>query len=162
MPIDRKHIGFSLPPFTVLVDRDQLQRFAEAIGNSVHSDFAPPTYLKVIEGENDSSRAVVAALGVDLRRVMHVEQDSSRAVVAALGIDLRRVMHVEQDFEYGAPIRGGDHVTVERRVVDIYDRKDGALEFVVVESAMRNADGVSVGRSRQLILVRNEIRMAPA
>jgi len=140
MPIDRKHIGFSLPPFTVLVDRDQLRRFAEAIGNSVHSDFAPPTYLKVIEGENDSSRAVVAALGVDLRRVMHVEQE----------------------FEYGAPIRGGDQVTVERRVVDIYDRKDGALDFVVVESAMRNADGVSVGRSKQWILVRNEIRIAPA
>jgi len=31
-----------------------------------------------------------------------------------------------------------------------------------VESAMRNADGVSVGRSKQWILVRNEIRIAPA
>jgi hypothetical protein len=140
VPIDRKHIGFSLPPFTVLVDRAQLRRFAEAIGGAVRSNIAPPTYLKVIEGE----------------------KDSSRAVVAALGIDLRRVMHVEQEFEYGAPIRGGDHVTVERRVVDIYDRKDGALEFVVVESAMHNADGVSVGRSKQWILVRNEIQIAPA
>ena len=140
MPIDRKHIGFSLPPFTVLVDHERLRRFAEAIGNSVHSDLAPPTYMKVIEGENGSSRAIVAALG----------------------IDLRRVMHVEQEFEYGAPIRGGDHVTVERRVVDIYDRKEGAHEFVVVESAMHNADGICVGRSTQRILVRNEIRTAPA
>jgi hypothetical protein len=95
-------------------------------------------------------------------KVIEGENDSSRAIVAALGIDLRRVMHVEQEFEYGAPIRGGDHVTVERRVVDIYDRKHGALEFVVVESAMHNADGVSVGRSKQWILVRNEIRIAPA
>ena len=140
MSSDRKRIGFSLPPFTVLVDRERLRRFAQAIGGTIRSDLAPPTYLKVIEGENDSSRAVVSALG----------------------IDLRRVMHVEQEFEYGAPIRGGDHVTVERRVVDIYDRKDGALEFVVVESAMHNADGVSVGRSKQWILVRNEIRIAPA
>jgi hypothetical protein len=140
MPIDRKYVGFSLPPFTVLIDRERLRRFAEAIGGTVHCDLAPPTYLKVIEGENDSSRAIVAALGVDLRRVMHVEQE----------------------FEYGAPIRGGDHVTVERRVVDIYDRKDGALEFVIVESAMHNADGVSVGRSKQWILVRNEIRVASA
>jgi hypothetical protein len=140
VPIDRKHIGFSLPPFTVLVDHDQLRRFADAIGNSVHSDLAPPTYMKVIEGENSSSRAIVAALGVDLRRVMHVEQE----------------------FEYGAPIRGGDHVTVERRVVDIYDRKDRAQEFVVIESRLRNAHGISVGRSTQRILVRNEVPIAPA
>jgi hypothetical protein len=140
VPIDRKHIGFSLAPFTVLVDHEQLRRFAEAIGNSVHSDFAPPTYMKVIEGENGSSRAIVAALGVDLRRVMHVEQE----------------------FEYGAPIRGGDHVTVERRVVDIYGRKDGAHEFVIVESTLLNAHGVSVGRSTQRILVRNEVQVAPA
>jgi hypothetical protein len=140
VPIDRKHIGFSLPPFTVLVDRERLRRFAEAIGGTVHSNLAPPTYLKVIEGENDSSRAVVAALG----------------------IDLRRVMHVEQEFEYGAPIRGGDHVTVERRVVDIYGRKDGAHEFVIVESTLLNGDGVSVGRSTQRILVRNEVPIAPA
>jgi len=140
VPIDRKHIGFSLPPFTVLVDREQLRRFAEVIGNSVHSDLAPPTYMKVIEGENGSSRAIVAALGVDLRRVMHVEQE----------------------FDYGAPIRGGDHVTVERRVVDIYDRKDGAHVFVVVESTLRNTHGVSVGRSTQRILVRNEVPIAPA
>jgi hydroxyacyl-ACP dehydratase HTD2-like protein with hotdog domain len=140
MPIDRQYVGFSMPPYTALVDRERLRRFAEAIGGAIHSDLAPPTYLKVIEGENDSSRAIVAALG----------------------IDLRRIMHVEQEFEYRAPLRGGDQVTVERRVVDIYDRKDGALEFVVVESAMHNADGICVGRSKQWILVRNEIRIAPA
>jgi hypothetical protein len=140
VPIDRKHIGFALPPFSVLVDRERLRRFAEAIGGTIRSNLAPPTYMKVIEGANDSSRALVAALG----------------------IDLRRVMHVEQEFEYGAPIRGGDQVTVERRVADIYDRKDGALEFVVVETSMHNADGVSVGRSTQWILVRNEIPIAPA
>ena len=140
MAIDRRHIGFCLPPFTVLVDRERLQRFAAATGSTIHSDVAPPTYMKVIEGENGSSRAVVAALG----------------------IDLRRVMHVEQEFEYHAPIRGGDRVTVERRVIDIYDRKGGALEFVVVVSAMHNADGVSVGRSKQWILVRNEIQIAPS
>jgi hypothetical protein len=138
VPIDRKHIGFSLPPFTVLVEHEQLRRFSEAIGNSVHSGVAPPTYMKVIEGENGGARAIVAALGVDLRRVMHVEQE----------------------FEYGAPIRGGDHVTVERRVVDIFDRKDGAHEFVILESTLLNADGVRLGRSTQRILVRNEVQIA--
>jgi hypothetical protein len=133
--IDRKHIGFSLPPFTVFIDREQLRRFVEAIGGSTDLAFAPPTFMKVIEGANGSSRAIVSALD----------------------IDLRRVMHAEQEFKYDAQIRCGDHVTVERRVIDIYDRKDGAFEFVVIESTMHNRDGVRIGRSTQRILVRNHV-----
>src|ERR1700756_5599683 len=109
MPVDRKHIGFALPRFAVTVDPDRLRRFAAAIGasqQSVDSGLAPATYMKVVEGEGDSSREIVRALGVDLRRVMHVEQE----------------------FEYLGPIRAGDHLTVERRVADIYDRKEGTLE----------------------------------
>jgi hypothetical protein len=135
MPIGRSYIGFSLPPFIVEVRAEQLRKFAEAIGAPV-SDIAPPTYLKAIEGENGSSRALVEALG----------------------IELRRVLHSEQEFEYHAPIRSGDRLTVERRVVDIYDRKDGALEFVVIESTIRSLAGLDVGRSRQWILVRNAMR----
>jgi acyl-CoA thioesterase FadM len=91
-------------------------------------------------------------------KVVEGEGNSSREIVRALGVDLRRVMHVEQQFEYLGPIRSGDHLTVERRVADIYDRKDGALEFVVVDSSIQRATGECVGRSRQWILVRNSIR----
>jgi hypothetical protein len=131
--IDRKFIGYSLPTFTVSVDREQVRQFIAAIGSQADSALAPPTFMKVIEGANGSSRAIVSALGVDLSRVMHAEQE----------------------FVYGAPIRCGDQVTVERRVTDIYDRKGAALEFVVIVSTMHNSDGVLVGRSTQRILVRN-------
>jgi hypothetical protein len=52
-------------------------------------------------------------------------------------------------------------VTVERTVTDIYAKRDGALEFVVIDSKMHDRDGVSLGRSRQTILVRNEPSAAP-
>jgi MaoC dehydratase-like protein len=138
MPIDRKHIGFSLPRFEVTVDQERLRKFVAAIGaphDRVESDVAPSTYMKVIEGAGNSSREIVRALGVDLRRVMHVEQE----------------------FEYHDPIRAGDQLTVERCVADIYDRKDGALEFVVVDTSILRNSGQSVGRSRQWILVRNAV-----
>jgi hypothetical protein len=143
MTVDRKHIGYKLPPFTVTVSAERLRRFAVAIGEPGAGSeccVAPLTYLKVIEGEGNSSREIIAALG----------------------IDLRRVMHVEQEFEYGVPVRGGDQVTVERVVSDIYDRKGGALEFVVVDSTMHNSTGAFVGRSRQSILVRNALQLEPA
>ena len=138
MAIDRKHIGFSLPRFDVTVDQERLRKFAGAIGashDSVESGVAPSTYMKVIEGAGNSSREIVRALG----------------------IDLRRVMHVEQEFEYHEPIRAGDQLTVERRVADIYDRKNGALEFVVIDSTIIRNSGQSVGRSRQWILVRHAV-----
>jgi hypothetical protein len=143
MTVDRKHIGFRLPPFTVTVSAQRLRSFAVAIGGQeagLEGAVAPPTYLKVIEGEGNSSREIVKALGVDLRRVMHVEQE----------------------FEYGVPLRGGDQVTVERVVADIYDRKGGALEFIVIDSTMHNSSGAFVGRSRQSILVRNALDLEPA
>jgi hydroxyacyl-ACP dehydratase HTD2-like protein with hotdog domain len=143
MAIDRGFIGYRLPAFTVTVDPERLRRFAEAIGDGepgAQSGVAPPTYMKVVEGEGNSSRAILSALGVDLRRVMHVEQE----------------------FEYGAPIRGGDALTVERTVSDIHDAKGGALEFIVVDSSMHRPDGTLVGRSRQWIVVRNTVRPQPA
>jgi hydroxyacyl-ACP dehydratase HTD2-like protein with hotdog domain len=94
-------------------------------------------------------------------KVIEGANDSSRAIVSALGIDLRRVMHAEQEFSYDAPIRCGDEVSVQRQVADIYDRKDGALEFVVIESTMHNRDGICVGRSTQRILVRNYVQGSP-
>ena len=139
MAIDRKYIGYRLAPIEVTVDVECVRRFAAAIGAQsagIDDGVVPPTYLKVIEGE----------------------RNSSRTIVAALSIDLRRVIHVEQEFEYGPAIRSGDRLIVERGVSDIYERKEGMLEFVVIESCMRRDDGAFAGRSRQVIVVRNVLR----
>jgi hypothetical protein len=141
MAIDRQFIGFRLPPFTVTVDAGKVRRFAAAIGVGVdaQSDGSPPpTYLKVIEGEGHSSREILAALGVDLTRVLHAEQE----------------------FEYHASFRGGDALTVERVVSDIYERKGGQLEFIVVDSVIRHVGGALVGRTQQVILVRHPAAVA--
>lgn len=136
VPIDHAFIGYRLPAFEVTVDAERVRKFAAAIGEhevGVRPPPVPPTYLKVIEGEGNSSRVILSALGVDLRRVLHVEQE----------------------FEYQLPIRPGDRLTVERTVSDIYDRKEGALEFIVIDTAIRNSEGDRAGYSRQWILVRN-------
>ena len=136
MAIDRKHLGFALPPFAVTVGAERLARFAEAIGETdplYREQIAPPTFMKVLEGEDNSSRRILEALEVDLRRVLHAEQQ----------------------FDYLAPIRAGDEIAVERRVADLYARKDGQMEFIVIESRFTGPSGELVGRSRQIVLVRN-------
>jgi hypothetical protein len=141
MSINRQFIGYSLPPFTVTVEPERLRQFAAAIGaQPPESDAgaAPPTYLKVIEGEDNSSRKILSTLGVDLKRVLHAEQE----------------------FEYHAPYRAGDRLAVERTVSNIYERKAGQLEFVVVDTVIRHTTGQLVGRTQQVILVRNPVPVA--
>ena len=134
--IDRALIGWSLPAFQVTVDAERVRLFAEAIGaTDLQScgDMVPPTFLKAIDGENNSSRRILEALQVNLSRVLHVEQQ----------------------FEFLEPVRVGDCITVKRRVSDIYDKRDGALEFIVIESILSNAAERVLARVRQLVMVRN-------
>lgn len=135
MTIARHHIGFTLPPFTVLVEPERLQQFSQAIGETsppLCGTIAPPTFLKALEGEHNSSRVMLEALDVNLRDIVHAEQQ----------------------FDYVAPVRAGDRIQVERRVRDIYDKRDGAIEFIVFESVL-SREGTVVAHSRQLIMVRN-------
>mgnify|MGYP000376065600 CR=1 FL=1 len=53
------------------------------------------------------------------------------------------------------PILAGDQLDVVRRVADIYERKNGLMEFIVIESTVSHAERGLLGRSRQVVLVRN-------
>ena len=136
MPIDRRHVGYAFPVFSVKVDPQRVAAFARAIGEPPPSSPerpAPLTFMKVLEGEHGSSRKILEVMGVPLARVLHAEQQ----------------------FEYVAPLMAGQVVTVSRRVVDLYEKKGGAMEFIVIESVFTSEDGEILGRSRQVVAVRN-------
>jgi hypothetical protein len=134
MTIDRAHLGHALPPFTVEVTQARIAQFRAAIGAITGApDVAPPTFMKAVEGEHNSSRRILEALGVDLKRVLHAEQQ----------------------FDYLGAIRAGDVLQVQRTVTDLYDRKNGAMDFIVIESTITHAERGLLGRSRQVVLVRN-------
>ena len=54
-----------------------------------------------------------------------------------------------------APVLAGQVVTVSRSVVDLYEKKGGAIEFIVIESVFTGEGAEVLGRSRQLVAVRN-------
>ncbi|MCC6248753.1 MAG: MaoC family dehydratase N-terminal domain-containing protein [Rubrivivax sp.] len=145
--IDRSRIGFTTAPTRVPVDAWRVKLFCQAIGETdpVHWDAdaaraaghtacpAPPTFLKAIEGEHFSSAALLQMLQVPLAGVLHAEQQ----------------------FDHHWPVHVGDVVEVSRRVDRIFDKKDGALTFCVVDTDYR-VEGRSAARSTQTILVRNK------
>jgi acyl dehydratase len=145
--IDRSHIGTTLRPSVLDIEKGRLRFFAEAIGETdpIYTDEAaahaagypslpaPPTFLFAAELD---SKSVVAMLD-------------------DLGVALDRILHGEQQFTYLAPVCAGDTVTVESRISDIYARKGGALEFIVKDSTVTNQRGLRVAEMRSVIVVRN-------
>jgi acyl dehydratase len=145
--IDKKHIGRTTPPMTFDIEKGRLKFFAKAIGetNPIYSDEsaakaagyaslpAPPTFLFCLE----------------------METNSLWDNIAAMGVPVGKILHGSQSFTYHAPICAGDRITFVTKVSDIYDKKGGALEFIVEDSTATNQNGVLVGELQRVIVVRN-------
>jgi acyl dehydratase len=145
--IDSAFVGTQLPATTLTVDASRLRFFAKAIGetNPLYTDVeaakaagyadlpVPPTFLFSIELENPEQFRWV------------VDQ----------GIDPRFVLHGEQSFTYHSIAHAGDTLTATPRIVDVYSKKGGALEFIVKNTAVTRADGSAVADLETVIVVRN-------
>jgi len=58
-------------------------------------------------------------------------------------------------FAFVAPVCVGDKVTCQQKIVDIYDKKGGALWFIVSETSMKNEAGKMVAKATGITVVRN-------
>jgi hypothetical protein len=138
--IDRKYIGHAFPPYTVEVEKGRLRFFAKAIGetNPIYTGEAarlpiPPTFLFSLENE------VPEPFGW----------------LTPMGVHFDNLLHGEQSFKYYAMVYAGDCVTFAPRIADIYEKKNGALEFIVKETRVTNASGDLVAELRSVLVVRH-------
>lgn len=145
--IDRKHIGKKLPTAVLDIEKGRLRFFAKAIGetNPIYTDEAaaraagypslpaPPTFIFAAE----------------------LDTDTLMPALKEMGVNLDRVLHGEQEFTYYAPICAGDTIAVDSTFTDVYDKKNGALEFLVKDSVVTNQHATKVAEIRSVIVVRN-------
>ena len=145
--IDRKWIGHELPPSTMTIERSRLQFFAKAIGET------DPVYTDVTAAR----AAGYADLPAPPTFLFGAELDSgvSDQLVADLGIPFANLLHGEQRFTYHHPACAGDKVTVRSKVTDIYEKKGGALEFVVKNSRVTNEAGVLLAEMCTVLVYRH-------
>lgn len=145
--IDRRHIGHAFEPFTVLVEAGRLRFFAKATGQS------DPVYIDV-----DAARAAgYRNLPVPPTFLFCLEMDSPRpaAVREVVGMDYQRLLHGEQSFTYHRMAYAGDTLRFEQRIADIYDKKNGALDFVVRHTRVTQQDGDLVAELRTVTVQPN-------
>ncbi|MBV1881300.1 MAG: MaoC family dehydratase N-terminal domain-containing protein [Pseudomonadales bacterium] len=141
-------IGRETLPKTITVEQGQLQFFAKATGASdkLYWDVeaakaaghpaipAPPTFLMCLDSLCPSKEA---------------------SILAYLGVDIGKILHGEQRFSYAEPIYAGDEITFTSVVLDAYDKKGGALQFIVSEAQAVNQNGKTVGTMTNTLVIRN-------
>jgi acyl dehydratase len=144
--LDKSHIGRVIADFRATAPASQLKFFAKATGETrpVYTDEAaahdaghpalplPPTFLFSLE--------------------LTAPPSNWRDDV---GIRLDRILHGEQSFDYHRMAYAGDTLHFVTRIADIYDKKQGALSFVVRETRVTNQDGAHVADLRSVLAHRN-------
>ena len=145
--LDKQYIGHTLPPFQVNVEPGRLRFFAKA---TCQTD---PDYI-----DDEAARAAGhPGLPVPPTFLFCLEMESPNpaAIRELLGMDYRRLLHGEQGFTYYVMAHAGDRLTFSQQIADIYDKKNGALEFVVRKTRVSNQRGELVAELRCTSVVRN-------
>jgi len=145
--IDRKWIGHELPESVLPIERSRLQFFAKATGET------RAEYLDV----KAAQQAGYADLPAPPTFLMAAELDSgaSDGLLRDLQIPLSKLLHGEQSFTYHKPVCAGDTITVRSTISDVYEKKNGALEFVVKDSRAVNQRNELVAELRSVLVCRH-------
>ena len=145
--IDRKWIGHAFPDGVLEVERGRLAFYAGVVGvgDPIYSDR---------EAARRAGHPDVPALPSFLFAA-ELDTGGLDRALALLGVDMARVLHGEQSFTHRRMVYAGDRLAVASRIADIYDKKGGALEFVVKETRMTDAAGAVVAESVTTLVVRN-------
>ncbi len=145
--LDKTKVGHEFPSFTVDIEKGRLRFFAKAIGET------NPIYTDEAAAKDAGYRAIPAPptfmFSVDL------DGPELLPIIGLLNLDIGRVLHGSQEFDYRGQVYAGDRITQTSKIVDIFDKKGGALEFVVLESSYTNQSDELVGRAKQTIVYRN-------
>jgi acyl dehydratase len=144
MPLNTALVGKEYAPLEMAVERDHVVRFAQAIGEE------SPVFLDA-EAARAAGYPEQLAPPTFVTR-MQIMASAQAAADPELGLDYTRVVHGEQAYEYRRPAHVGDALTAVPRIAEI--RARGPLEFLVVESDIRDGGGETVMVARTTLIVR--------
>lgn len=142
MDIDQSMIGLRSKPYTAVAEKEKARQFAEAIGdlNPLYKDegYASQT----VYGETTIPPTFLIALGNNAE--------------LPIRLDVRRMLHGEQAFIYHRPVRYGEKLECTMSVADIYEKdgKSGPMQFLVLDTEMKDENGQLVAVSKNTIVYR--------
>jgi acyl dehydratase len=144
--IDKKYLGHRFPHFRSTVEAGRVRLFCKAIGETslIHLD---------AQAARDAGYRNILA-PITFPAAIAMDNPNPRCIIELVEADIGWILHGEEYCDYFNPICVGDEITTELKIADIYDKKGGALEFVVSEFAMRNQLDELVCRIRRSLVIR--------
>ncbi|MBC8258107.1 MAG: MaoC family dehydratase N-terminal domain-containing protein [SAR324 cluster bacterium] len=143
----KNYINKTYEPFTIEVEKGRLRFFAQAIGEQ------NPIYQEESTAQEAGYESIPAPLTFPFSITMDAGQSFN--VLEDMGIPKTKAVHGEQGFIYHKPICADDVVTGQQKIVDIYEKKGGALLFIVTEISLSNQRNEPVCDLQSTIVVRN-------
>ena len=145
--IDKNLIGYSFEPVQLAVEAGRLRFVAKALGltDPVYIDvdaaraegysdlLAPPTFPFMLESD-----------ALDLAKLCEF-----------FGQNVKHLLHAEQKFNYHQSICAVDQITFTKTIREIFDKKNGQLEFVVSDNTLTNQDDILCVESQTTFVFRN-------
>jgi acyl dehydratase len=142
--LDRSLIGRESEPVVHEVEKNQVRRFAEALGD--------PSPISTDEAAARAAGypALVAP------PTFAIALASNERFRHSLDLGTRNILHGEQAFEYARPILAGDRITVRSKVADVQERAgaSGPMDVIVIEDEGRDEKNELVFRTRATLILR--------
>ena len=144
--IDHKFIAYRHPPFPAEVEKGRLRLFAKAIGET------DPVYIDEQAAQAAGHRSLLVPPTFFF--CLEMERADPYDWFKALGIPLGQVLHGEQSFTYHRIAYAGETLTFSAELLDIYEKKNGALQFLVQRNLVSDAAAAPVAEFDRTIVIR--------
>lgn len=147
--IDRSLIGLTMAPFCVTAEKGRLRAFARAIGET------DPIFTDEVRAQAAGHPSL--PLPPTFLFSMELDGPEPFGFFDRLGIDFAHLLHGEQSFVWHRVAHAGETLTFTARVADVFEKKGGALVFVVRETSVTDATGDAVADLVTVLVVRNPV-----
>lgn len=150
--MDRNKIGYKLPTLEYRVELGQLRFFSKTMGET------NPIYFDEEAAQSAGYRSIIAPPTFAFSCVRGAADQLPLVTALDLSDDeIGRSLHGEQRFHFGEPICAGDCISINEKIIDIYEKKKktGTLLFAVSESQLRNQLNEFVAGMTMVLIIQN-------
>tara|TARA_Y100001960_G_scaffold132528_1_gene140730 strand:+ start:49 stop:486 length:438 start_codon:yes stop_codon:yes gene_type:complete len=144
--LDRNLIGKKYNPVIFTVTDQRLRFFAKATGQT------DPIYFDHDAALSEGYNGIVCP--PTFLYAVSMEQKYPFEFLNDLKIKIESILHAEQEFLYEKMICSGDTLTMTTEIVDMYDKKEGLLQFLILESTFIDQNNMHTATMKNTIVVK--------
>jgi acyl dehydratase len=144
--LNRSLIGKKYPPVVFNVKKQRLKFFVKATGQT------DPLYFDETYAVDQGHPSLLTP--PTFLTTVAMEQENPYQYLEDLNIKMGRLLHARQMYSYHEPVYAGDTITMDSEIADMYDKKEGILQFVVIKSHFTNQKQNKVAEASSTLVVR--------